>query len=269
MSGMKALLERGATVLRCPGCRRSTLHVTLRGLTCGECGQQLTPRPGWIDFLQVAAHRPSLGQRFFLNPAGARLYAAVRETPAAWLMNRRSFRDEVNTLFEGLALRPTATVVDVPCGHGNFTVELAREAPEGLVIGVDVAETMLAMASRKVAEAGLKNVLLLRASALDLPLTDESMDAFSSCGGLHLYPDLRRAVVEMRRVLAFGGRVAGLAFAASPDLSGRVVEEAARQVSGINALDFEHLSEDFAAAGFRRWQWEKRGFVAYFSASAS
>ncbi len=61
----------------------------------------------------------------------------------------------------------SAVVLDVACGHGNFTVELARRVgPDGLVVGLDIARRMLERAARRVRDAGVANAVLLRADGL-------------------------------------------------------------------------------------------------------
>ena len=60
-----------------------------------------------------------------------------------------------------LALVTGERVLDVPCGTGYGLVATAeRVGPTGRVVGLDYAEQMLAIAERRVAEAGLENVEL-------------------------------------------------------------------------------------------------------------
>src|SRR4051812_6815335 len=54
-----------------------------------------------------------------------------------------------------MGLSPGDGVLDVACGTGNFTREFARTVgPDGLVVGIDVSETMLDRAVRDTAAAG-------------------------------------------------------------------------------------------------------------------
>lgn len=96
--------------------------------------------------------------------------------------------------------------LDVGSGPGNVTASLARAAgPDGLALGVDISEPMLARAVS--AEAG-PNVGFLRADAQQLPFRDESFDAATSLAVLQLIPDPTAALSEIVRVLKPGGRVA-------------------------------------------------------------
>lgn len=96
--------------------------------------------------------------------------------------------------------------IDVGSGPGNVTASLARAAgADGLALGVDISEPMLARAVS--AEAG-PNVGFLRADAQQLPFRDEVFDAATSLAVLQLIPNPATTVAEIVRVLKPGGRVA-------------------------------------------------------------
>jgi ubiquinone/menaquinone biosynthesis C-methylase UbiE len=66
---------------------------------------------------------------------------------------------------------PGERVIDVGCGWGDTTIELARRVgPGGEVLGVDVVEDFLAEGRRAAAAAGLGNVRFLCADAQTEPL---------------------------------------------------------------------------------------------------
>ena len=201
-----------------------------------------------------------------MTAPGARLYSALREGAIAYLINRRSFVTETQTLVDALALRPDSVVLDVPCGQGNFSSALARAVPKGVVICVDLSSAMLELSAARFRRDGIDNVVLIRASALDLPLASNSIDAVSNCGGLHLYPDVPRAIREMRRVLTQSGHVAGLTLRKHDALASRLTESAVKKISGITPFDFDELGQEFSSAGFHDWNWRRAAVVAYFSA---
>ncbi|MDY6997159.1 MAG: methyltransferase domain-containing protein [Actinomycetota bacterium] len=107
-----------------------------------------------------------------------------------------------------LDLPAGGTALDVGCGPGNVTAALGRAVgPDGLAIGVDISEPMLARAA---AAAGGPNVGFIRADAQRLPLRDASVAAVTSMLLLQLIPQPATAVAEMVRVLRPGGRIAVL-----------------------------------------------------------
>lgn len=62
-------------------------------------------------------------------------------------------------LFDRLGIGPGLACLDVGCGGGDVTLELARlVAPTGRVVGVDVDETKLDLARQEADEAGVPNV---------------------------------------------------------------------------------------------------------------
>lgn len=100
-------------------------------------------------------------------------------------------------------------VLDVGCGTGIATLHAAEVvAQSGRVVGIDLSEGMLQEAGRAVDKSRMRDRIELRrmdAEALELPAG--SFDAvISLCAVLH-FPDVQRAVAEMRRVLVPGGRL--------------------------------------------------------------
>ncbi len=118
----------------------------------------------------------------------------------------RRFVSTLRHPIEWLNIPPGGVALDVGSGPGSVTASLARAAgPDGLALGVDISEPMLARAVR--AEAG-PQVGFLRADAQRLPLRDETVDAVVSIAVLQLIPDPTAALAEIARVLRPGGRLA-------------------------------------------------------------
>jgi ubiquinone/menaquinone biosynthesis C-methylase UbiE len=96
-------------------------------------------------------------------------------------------------------------VLDLGSGGGRHTLMLAREGFQ--VVGLDVSDTALSLLDRKVREAGLSNVALVRHEMSRLPFVDGYFDAVVSANVVHhgLAREARRAMAEARRVLRKGG----------------------------------------------------------------
>ena len=109
---------------------------------------------------------------------------------------------------EMLEVREGDQVIDVGCGPGNYTRPLAEAAGEGLTIGLDASEAMVAAAARR---GGGENLAYLRGDACALPFEDESFDVACSVGVIHMVDEPLVALAEMVRVLAPGGRLMVLA----------------------------------------------------------
>jgi arsenite methyltransferase len=105
-----------------------------------------------------------------------------------------------------LNIPPGGIALDVGSGPGNVTAQLADAAgPDGLALGIDISEPMLARAVE--AQSG-PNLGFLRADAQQLPLRDETVDAATSLAVLQLIPNPAQTLSEIARVLKPGGRLA-------------------------------------------------------------
>jgi demethylmenaquinone methyltransferase / 2-methoxy-6-polyprenyl-1,4-benzoquinol methylase len=100
-------------------------------------------------------------------------------------------------------VRPGDAVLDACCGTGDLAVAAAREG--GRVTGLDFSERMLERARRKAPA-----IEWMEGDLLSLPFEDASFDAATVGFGVRNLDDLERGLVELRRVLRVGGRVAVL-----------------------------------------------------------
>jgi SAM-dependent methyltransferase len=110
-----------------------------------------------------------------------------------------------------LELSPGDTVLDVACGPGNFTRNLAAAAgPGGLVIGVDASAAMLSRAVQDTADDHPDRgpIAYVRADAAQLPLREHSVDAACCFAALHLMREPFGVIDWMTRLLRPGGRIA-------------------------------------------------------------
>jgi len=122
------------------------------------------------------------------------------------------------------ALAPGDTAVDVACGSGALTRELARVvAPGGSVVGVDRSAEMLRVARRRGAPKGASDPRYLEADALALPLPDEMADAATIAFGLRNVADYAACVAQLARVTRPGGRVVILELATPERGIGRAI----------------------------------------------
>lgn len=95
-------------------------------------------------------------------------------------------------------------VLDVACGTGIAARTAAdRAAPDGHVVGLDLNEAMLSVASRV-----RPDIEWRQGDAAALPFPDASFDIVLCQMALMFLPDRRAALGEMRRVARPGGTVA-------------------------------------------------------------
>jgi len=105
-------------------------------------------------------------------------------------------------LFEG---SPTARVLDLGCGAGHLSFAIAPQVQS--VTAYDLSPQMLAVVAHAAEERGLKNLSTRQGVAESLPFADASFDAACTRFSAHHWSDVPRALAEVRRVLAPGGRL--------------------------------------------------------------
>jgi ubiquinone/menaquinone biosynthesis C-methylase UbiE len=110
-------------------------------------------------------------------------------------------------ILDGLQLKEGDRVLDLGCGLGDDTFEIARlVGAQGRAVGVDVSETMIAEARRRAEQRALKAEFEV-GDAQALRFDDASFDACRTERMLMHVPDAERAFAEMVRVIRRGGRL--------------------------------------------------------------
>jgi demethylmenaquinone methyltransferase/2-methoxy-6-polyprenyl-1,4-benzoquinol methylase len=110
------------------------------------------------------------------------------------------------------AIARGGSALDVACGSGKLTAQLARLAgPAGRVVGLDFSAQMLDIARRD--HPGIE---FIEGDALNLPFDDATFDASTIAFGLRNLADPVRGLREMQRVIRPGGRSVVLEFVRPP-----------------------------------------------------
>lgn len=98
-------------------------------------------------------------------------------------------------------------ILDVACGTGDFTIEIARKATEGSSItGIDLSEGMMAVGRKKLKAAGI-DAALEYGDCEELAYPDNCFDRVSSGFGVRNFEHLDIGLKEMHRVLKQGGKL--------------------------------------------------------------
>jgi ubiquinone/menaquinone biosynthesis C-methylase UbiE len=118
-------------------------------------------------------------------------------TPALVEQRRRTL--------DAMALQPGQTALDIGCGPGYLTLEMARQVgASGRVIAVDTSQPMLDIARARC--AGEDQVEFHPADAAALPCPDASIDVAAAVQVYLFVPNLEAVVRDLARVLRPGGR---------------------------------------------------------------
>lgn len=110
-------------------------------------------------------------------------------------------------LVELAALRPGERVLDLACGTGLLArLAAPKVGPTGKVTGLDFNSGMLAVARTLPSPSGA-SITWVEGSAVAMDLPNASFDVILCQQGVQFFPDKPKALREMHRVLAPGGRV--------------------------------------------------------------
>ena len=102
-----------------------------------------------------------------------------------------------------MSLQPTDRVLDLGCGTGWASRRIAKVAGE--VVGLDVADEMLRRA--ELTSSGFKNIRYVWGSAESVPAADNYFSKVLSVESFYYYADQGKALDEVRRVMAPGGKL--------------------------------------------------------------
>lgn len=108
-----------------------------------------------------------------------------------------------------LPLSPGDAVLDVCCGAGASALHAARAVgPTGSVLGLDLAQPLLALARQRAADLGLTNASFEECDATASGLESSSFDAVVCVFGVFFAADMPAFVAEMWRLVRRGGTLA-------------------------------------------------------------
>lgn len=145
-----------------------------------------------------------------------------------------------------MAIPPEARVLDVGCGSGWATRLMAETALSGRVVGVDIADEMIRLASKT--SASFSNVEFRVASAESLPFRDGEFTHAFSMESLYYYADMLAALKEIKRVLKPGGQfVTVVDFFKENAPTGQWIEQVKLPVQFLSIAEYQSL---FERAGF-------------------
>jgi len=156
----------------------------------------------------------------------AREYDAWYETEIGRLVHEI----EKEIIFDLLRPEPGQKVLDLGCGTGHYSIELAQKGLE--VTGIDISEEMIAYAKKKSEDMGLDINWMLR-DAHTLPFGDSTFDRIVSVTALEFFPEPARALREAYRVLKPGGRMVIGVIGANSPWSERYEENARKDESSV------------------------------------
>ena len=168
--------------------------------------------------------------------ANGSVVSSTDRRPGVRIMSRERVREEWQQVAQGwrrwepmfesfswpLALRMASAaavgagqrVLDVGCGVGDPTLQVAvLVGPHGRVLGIDIAEGMVAIARERAAALGLAHVEFRVDDITSAELPDAAFDVVLGRWSLIYLDDVPAVLERLRRALVPGGRIAVTAWA--------------------------------------------------------
>lgn len=255
----------------CPECRRPIASKD-DFLVCQQCGTCYPVKHGIPDFVLEDLSKSE--HQILRSVSSLDRLARIYETPLWYPIVYRlygglfipSVEEEVKIVTE-MVVAKNGIGLDVACGTGLFTRSLAKKM--SFVYGTDISRGMLEKAGEYANKEGLSNVHFARARADKLPFSDSMFDGVTCCGALHLFPDTKKALAEMSRVLKEDARLAVMTFVNRRFFRFRRVREHAREKHGTHVFDVEELNSSLSETGFKDFTYEIYGSVILFRATRS
>ncbi|MBW1598458.1 class I SAM-dependent methyltransferase [Streptomyces sp. JJ38] len=257
-------------LLACPVCSGEIKQSSGRRLECASCGRASLVHEEFADLVQEAGKpdpaAPTTAQQLMESKAFVRLYEVAMRPFFARLFagfgsHVPSYREEFDVYRSWLKLEESrkGAWLDLSCGAGWFTDQLAAELPDATIVGLDISVAMLKKAYEET--VGRRNVEFVRGDVRGLPFKDESFDGVNNPGSLHLYADPEAAYREVYRLLKPGGVYTASTFA----LNDRVSSRLGVRLTGIRRTDLRTLPEHLEKVGFTDYRLVKFGSAFVFA----
>lgn len=117
-----------------------------------------------------------------------------------------AYHPALDRLFKPLELEPGMRLLDVGCGPGHTTIEMARRVgPAGRVVGVDINADFVATATGRARRENLDNVKFVQAAFPPLPFPDCAFERVLCKNVLEYVDSAADTMGEIERVTAPGG----------------------------------------------------------------
>lgn len=171
--------------------------------------------------------------------------------------------DDVSRVIREMSrLKPTDRILDVACGDGVLAFELAPHC--AYVTGIDISDSMIALAAERTIESGVANVSFQVGSVEHLEFPDASFDRVFCRLGLHHFADPKAALDEMIRVVRKPGHIIVADLVSSEDPDRREVHnkiEKSRDPTHVSMLSARQMRALLADCGLsieREMTWDTR-----------
>jgi len=192
-------------IAMCPNCASAKLDWNPASVTCINCGTEFRREGEFVDFVENGLLNELEVKT--LEVWGNDLHAADLAVPAHFVQIQSLFPRPWLCSFKG-------TVLEIGCGSGTDTLQLSRLNDSISLFAFDIGKNVAGLSRRLSREVNLR---IFRASALRIPLKNDTVDMVYSFGVFHHTSDPAKCLEEAYRVLKRSGAVFFYLYSAHED----------------------------------------------------
>ncbi len=205
-----------------------------------------------------AQHHEKSSITSFYNSLG-HLYSSLRA------YGHKRDVDVKHRLVNALAPFNNESILDIGTGPGVYALDIAKAAPDCRVVGLDISQTFVDIATERANKAGAKNVDFALGNIEKLVFADDSFSKIICAGVISVVRKRDDAIRELCRVLSPGGVLAVREPARSNNSFSRILsdlpaESKLRRFFSQSGLLFGHFSPDFMTEKDLRVLFDSAGF---------
>ena len=112
----------------------------------------------------------------------------------------------LNDILATINVKPGMRILDIGCGSGYLTFPIAELNRDSHVIGLDIVTDTMKRNSKKAQEMGINNLQFISYDGTAFPFEDNSFDLLVTRYALHHFPEIRKSIQEVSRVLKENGQ---------------------------------------------------------------
>jgi ubiquinone/menaquinone biosynthesis C-methylase UbiE len=131
------------------------------------------------------------------------------------------------------------TVMDLGCGPGYFTIDMAKMVgPKGRVLAVDIQTKMLERVRKKATKHGVADRIEFHTAGMDGIGLDQNADFILAYYMIHEVPDMKHTLRELKTLLNSGGKILAVEPRMHVSQAGFKAMLGHAEELGLNAIDF-------------------------------
>lgn len=154
-----------------------------------------------------------------------------------YIKNSQADQNFAQSLLSDIDLKGNENILDIGCGDGRITLELAKKVPKGNVIGIDPSDSMINKARKLTQNTDLDNIHFIQGNAETFAI-NEKFDIIVAIHVMHWIKNQKQAFHNIFDHLTSNGKVYLMMAPAKEDLP---FERALKNAVALHKQDFTNF----------------------------